>query len=78
MWSQQIGADRMNQAPCFVVFRLDEQHYAVPLSVVERIVRMVDITPVPKTPEIVLGVINVQGSVIPVVDIRRRDEQTYR
>jgi purine-binding chemotaxis protein CheW len=62
----------MNQAHQLVVFTLDEQCYAVPLSAVERIVRMVEITPVPKTPEVVLGVINVQGSVVPVVDIRRR------
>jgi len=62
----------MNQAQQFVVFTLDEQCYAVPLSVVERIVRRVEITLVPKAPEVVLGVINVQGSVILVVDMRRR------
>ena len=62
----------MNQAQQFVAFTLDEQCYAVPLSVVERIVRRVEITLVPKAPEVVLGVINVQGSVILVVDIRRR------
>jgi purine-binding chemotaxis protein CheW len=33
---------------------------------------MVDITPLPKAPEIVLGVVNVQGRIMPVVDIRRR------
>lgn len=62
----------MNQAHQFVVFTLDEQRYAVPLSAVERIVRMVEITPVPQTLEIVLGVINAQGQIIPVVDIRKR------
>ena len=62
----------MLQAYQLVVFTLDEQCYAVPLAVVERIVRMVEITPVPQALGIVLGVINVQGSVIPVVDIRQR------
>jgi purine-binding chemotaxis protein CheW len=62
----------MNQVHQLVVFTLDEQRYAVPLSAVERIVRLVEITPVPHTPEIVLGVINVQGRILPVVDIRRR------
>jgi purine-binding chemotaxis protein CheW len=62
----------MHQAQQLVVFTLDEQRYAVSLSAVERIVRMVEITPVPHTPEIVLGVINVQGRIIPVVDIRKR------
>jgi purine-binding chemotaxis protein CheW len=62
----------MDQAHQLVVFTLDEQCYAVPLSAAERVVRMVEITPVPKSPEVVLGVINVRGSVTPVVDIRRR------
>jgi purine-binding chemotaxis protein CheW len=62
----------MHQAYQLVVFTLDEQCYAVPLSAVERIVRRVEITLVPKAPEIVLGMINVEGSVILVVDIRRR------
>jgi purine-binding chemotaxis protein CheW len=62
----------MNRGHQLVVFTLDEQRYAVPLSAVERIVRMVEITPVPQAPEIVLGVINVQGWIIPVVDLRRR------
>jgi purine-binding chemotaxis protein CheW len=62
----------MHQAHQLVVFTLDEQRYAVPLSAVERVVRMVEITTIPQTPEIVLGVINVQGQIIPVVDIRQR------
>jgi len=39
---------------------------------VERIIHAVEITPLPKTPEIVSGVINVHGDVIPVVDVRQR------
>jgi len=55
-----------------VLFRLDGQRCALALSAVERVVRAVEITPLPKAPEIVLGVINAQGQVIPVVDARRR------
>jgi len=55
-----------------VVFSLDEPRYALDLSTVERVVRAVEITPLPKAPEIVLGVINMQGQVIPVVDVRKR------
>lgn len=51
---------------------LDEQRYALHLSSVERVVRAVEITPLPKAPEIVLGVINIQGKVIPVVNVRER------
>jgi purine-binding chemotaxis protein CheW len=55
-----------------VMFTLDEPRYALYLSAVERIVRAVEITPLPKAPDIVLGVINVQGRVLPVLDIRKR------
>jgi len=62
----------LHQPHELVVFTLDEQSYAISLAVVERVVRMVEITPVPQTPEIVLGVINVQGRIMPVIDIRKR------
>ncbi len=55
-----------------VVWTLDAQRYALPFPVVERVVRAVEVTPLPDAPEIVCGVINVQGQVIPVVNMRRR------
>jgi purine-binding chemotaxis protein CheW len=55
-----------------VVFTLEGQQYALPLSAVERIIHAVEITPLPKAPDIVLGVINMQGKIIPVINIRKR------
>jgi purine-binding chemotaxis protein CheW len=55
-----------------VVFNLADQRYALNLSAVERVVRIAELTALPKAPEIVLGIINVRGCVIPVVDTRRR------
>jgi len=55
-----------------VVFALEDQRYALHLSAVERIVRAVEMTALPKAPEIVIGVINLQGRIIPVFNIRRR------
>jgi purine-binding chemotaxis protein CheW len=55
-----------------VLFTLDERRYALDLTSVERIVRVVDVTPLPKAPPIVLGIINVNGDVVPVYDLRRR------
>ena len=60
---------RINQ---LVVFKLDMQCFALHLAAVERTVFVVEITPLPKAPTIVLGVINVQGQIIPVVNIRER------
>ena len=55
-----------------VVFTLSDRRYGLPLSAVERIVRVVEVTSLPKAPDIVLGVVNVQGRVIPVINVRRR------
>jgi purine-binding chemotaxis protein CheW len=63
----------MDAAPqLLVVFTLNERRYALRLAAVERIVLIVAITPLPKAPEIVLGVVDIQGRIVPVVDIRKR------
>ena len=62
----------MSEIAQLVVFRLDERRYTLPLTVVERVVRAVDVTPLPMAPAIVLGGINVQGRVLPVLNVRRR------
>jgi purine-binding chemotaxis protein CheW len=56
----------------YVAFFLGEQQYALPLTTVERVVRMVEVTPLPKAPEVVLGVIAFQGNIIPVMSMRKR------
>lgn len=55
-----------------VTFKLDDQEYALDITNVVQVVRMVAITSMPEAPEIVEGVINLRGKVIPVVDVRRR------
>ena len=55
-----------------MVFTLDEQQYAIRLDAVERIVRAAAITPLPKAPDIILGILDLQGEVVPVIDVRKR------
>ena len=55
-----------------VTFELDGQKYALHLSAVQFVVRAVEITPLPKAPESVAGIINFQGQVVPVFNLRRR------
>lgn len=62
----------MSDITQLIVFRLDERRYALPLTVVERVVRSAELTPLPQAPAIVLGAINVQGRVLPVLNVRRR------
>jgi purine-binding chemotaxis protein CheW len=56
-----------------VVFRLDKEEFAVSIDSVQEIVRVPEeLTHVPKAPHFVEGVINLRGSVLPVIDLRRR------
>src|SRR5450830_110116 len=62
----------MKKSDFLVIFTLDDQRHALPLAAADRVVRMVAITPLPHAPDIILGVVNFQGRVIPVVNVRRR------
>lgn len=54
------------------MFGVDQNRYALPLAVVERIVRAAQITPLPVAPAIILGALDVAGRVLPVFNVRRR------
>lgn len=56
----------------YVVFLLNGQRYALRLSAVDNVMHMVHITPLSNAPDIVLGVINMRGQVIPTINMRRR------
>ena len=53
-------------------FSLKGQRYAVALGSVREVIRPGDITPVPGAPEDVLGIVNLRGQIVPVLDGRRR------
>lgn len=54
-----------------VIYRVAGQCYALPLAMVERVVPVVEITPLSKAPACTAGVINAHGSVLPVIDCRK-------
>jgi purine-binding chemotaxis protein CheW len=57
----------------FIIFRLGDQDYGVPIAAVSEIARRPDhFTRLPKAPAFVDGVMNLRGSVVPIVDLRRR------
>jgi purine-binding chemotaxis protein CheW len=68
----------MNNARHYLIFSLDDQRYALPLSAVERVVRVVELVPMPKAPNAILGVVNIQGRIIPVISVRRQFGFTER
>ena len=55
-----------------VIFDLADETYGVDIDSVREIIRIQEITKVPRTPEFVEGVINLRGKVIPVIDLRKR------
>jgi len=56
----------------WVCFELDEQMYGLPINVVQEVLADAVIEPVPGTTPMVLGVINLRGNVVTVLDLRRR------
>jgi purine-binding chemotaxis protein CheW len=61
-----------------VVFQLGEQRFALDVTVVERVVRAVEIAQLPDAPRGVRGVINLQGRIVPVFDLWSRLGQPAR
>ncbi len=59
-------------ANSYVVFHLADEEYGLPVAAVNSIIRFEEATPVPRAPHSVLGVINLRGRVIPVVDLHMR------
>jgi len=56
----------------YLVFELGDKAFALPLEAVRRVVHAVYVTLLPKTPEIVCGIINYKGEILPVIDISKR------
>lgn len=60
------------KTPHLLIFALDGQRYALRLENVTRVIRAAALTPLPQAPEIVLGILDLQGDVIPVINLRKR------
>jgi purine-binding chemotaxis protein CheW len=61
-----------DQAMRLLVFRLEDEAYGVNVMHVQEVLRITEIAPVPGAPEYVLGIINLRGSVVTVIDTRLR------
>jgi purine-binding chemotaxis protein CheW len=56
----------------WVTFRLDNEAYGINVMQVQEVLRVTEIAPVPGSPDYVLGIINLRGNVVTVIDARRR------
>jgi len=55
----------------FVTFNLGEERYGVDVRFVEEIQPLKDLTLIPCTPEFVVGAVNIRGSILPVIDVKK-------
>ena len=56
----------------WVTFRLENESYGINVTQVREVLRVSEIAPVPGTPHYVLGIINLRGNVVTVMDTRKR------
>lgn len=56
----------------WVTFRLEEETYGINVMQVQEVLRYTEIAPVPGAPDYVLGIINLRGNVVTVIDTRAR------
>src|SRR5271165_3915058 len=74
---QPLTADRgtnrtENPVIQLVGFRLDNEDYAIAITKIQEIILMKPITRIPQVPDFIEGLINLRGSVIPIVNLRKR------
>jgi len=69
---QDMQTTRSNGDVQLVTFKLDDQEYGLIIENVVEVVRMVAITRIPKAPDVMEGVINLRGRVVPVINLRKR------
>jgi len=65
-----MNVDKDDRVETFLSFKLSEEVFAINVSQVLNILEMSKITRIPKAPEYLKGVINLRGTVLPVVDLR--------
>ncbi|HDM76955.1 MAG TPA: purine-binding chemotaxis protein CheW [Deltaproteobacteria bacterium] len=67
-----VLAEDSEQIKQLVSFILGKEEFGVDILMVQEIIRLATITPIPNAPEFIEGVINLRGKVIPISDLRKR------
>ncbi|WP_066192481.1 chemotaxis protein CheW [Gracilibacillus timonensis] len=55
-----------------IIFKLDQQEFGASIAQIRSIERLEEIVPIPQTSEFIKGIINLRGSVTPIIDLRTR------
>ncbi|MDA8100732.1 MAG: chemotaxis protein CheW [Nitrospiraceae bacterium] len=65
-----MAGDTMTATAQCLTFKLDDEVYALDIGKVREVLDFTTVTRVPRTPDFMRGVINLRGSVVPVMDLR--------
>jgi purine-binding chemotaxis protein CheW len=68
----QVSASTQKLAGKYLTFTIESESFGIDVLQVREIIRLTDITAVPRMPDYVCGVINLRGKIIPVIDLRLR------
>ena len=71
-----MGVESITETTQYLTFKLEEELFALDIGKVREVLDFTSITKVPKTPYYMRGVINLRGSVVPVVDLRLKFGKT--
>eukprot|EP00792_Barthelona_sp_PAP020_P007624 TRINITY_DN3155_c3_g1_i1.p1 TRINITY_DN3155_c3_g1~~TRINITY_DN3155_c3_g1_i1.p1 ORF type:complete len:167 (-),score=20.46 TRINITY_DN3155_c3_g1_i1:122-622(-) len=61
-----------------LTFKLEDETFGIPVLRVKTIIGMMDYTKIPSTPSYVMGVINLRGKVIPIIDLRLKFSMEFK
>ncbi|MFV1992315.1 MAG: chemotaxis protein CheW [Acidiferrobacterales bacterium] len=67
-----IKEDLDNLEQQYLTFRLSEQDYGIPILEVQEIKGWTAVTPIPNSPHFIKGVLNLRGTIVPIIDLRLR------
>jgi purine-binding chemotaxis protein CheW len=56
----------------FLTLRLEDEVFAIEINKVREVIDITDITKIPRTPEFMIGVVNLRGNIVPIVDLKQR------
>ena len=66
------GTPRTVDAEQYLTFRLDGLDYGIPIHQVQEIRGWTKVTPLPNSPRYIRGVLNLRGTIVPIIDLRLR------
>lgn len=67
-----IKEDLDNLEQQYLTFRLSDQDYGIPILEVQEIKGWTAVTPIPNSPHFIKGVLNLRGTIVPIIDLRLR------